>query len=323
MRVLVLHSDVGENPPPDEAETIVTAHAIAEALTSHGHEAALAAFHPDPAIVRGTIAAARADAIFNMVESVDGQGSLAPMAAAMLEKIGVPYTGCRSAAMALAGDKPLTKTVLRAAGLPTADWAAPPLWRGLCNDLRYVVKSATEDASLGLDDSAVVAGGDVPARSRQSALQHGGRWFAEAYLEGREFNISILEQDGVPRVLPIPDMRFESWPADRPRIVGYAAKWDDASSDSLQILRVFGTEAKEPALARDLSDLACETWRVLGLKGFARVDFRLDASGAPMILEANPNPCLDPKSGFAVAAAEANMSYGDCVALILQSAQRG
>jgi len=323
MRVLVLHSDVGETPPPDEAETVVTAQAIAEALASRGHETALAPFHSDPAVVREAIAAAKAETVFNMVESVYGQGNLAPAAPAMLEILGVPYTGCGAAALALTCDKPRTKRILRAAGLPTADWAEPPHWNGLGDDHRYIVKSATEDASLGLDDHAVVQGRAVRARAAECAVRHGGRWFAEAYLEGREFNVAVLEREGAPHVLPIPEMRFESWSPDRPRIVGYAAKWDEASPDSAQTVRVFGTERNEPALGRSLGELARQTWNLLGLRGFARIDFRIDARGAPMILEVNPNPCLEPQSGFAAAAAEAKLSYAECVDLILRAAQTG
>ena len=95
MRVLVLHSDVGENPPPDELETVETGRAIAEALASRGHETALAAFHPDPAVLRRHIAEAKAEAVFNMVESVYGLGSMAPIAPAMLDTFGLPYTGLR------------------------------------------------------------------------------------------------------------------------------------------------------------------------------------------------------------------------------------
>jgi D-alanine-D-alanine ligase len=323
MRVLVLHSAVGDNPAPDELETVATAHAIAEALGARGHDATAAPFDPDPAIVRARIEAAKAEAVFNMVESVYGLGAFAPLAPAMFETIGVPYTGCSSASMALSGDKPLTKHILRAAELPTADWSEPPHWNGLRDDRKYIVKSATEDASLGLDDGAVVSGRGVRARATQSASLHGGRWFAEAYLEGREFNVAVLERAHAPHVLPIPEMKFESWSEGRPRIVGYAAKWDEASPDSAQTVRVFGTARNEPALDRALSELACRTWSLLGLRGFARIDFRIDAGGTPMILEVNPNPCLDPLSGFAAAAAQANLSYAECIDLILHAALSG
>jgi D-alanine-D-alanine ligase len=117
-------------------------------------------------------------------------------------------------------------------------------------------------------------------------------------------------------------MCFEAWDELRPRIVGYSAKWDDASEDARKTVRRFGLETSEPALAGQLSDLARRTWTLFRTRGYARIDFRLDASGAPMILEANPNPCLEPHAGFAAAAAQADFSYAELVEHILRRADR-
>jgi D-alanine-D-alanine ligase len=117
-------------------------------------------------------------------------------------------------------------------------------------------------------------------------------------------------------------MRFEAWPTDRPRIVGYEAKWNEASEDAVKTVRAFGLESEEAGLADSLRDLACKTWSLLAMRGYARVDFRTDAQGHPMILEANPNPCLEPLAGFAAAAASAGISYVQLVERILHSAHR-
>ena len=132
MRVLVLHSDIAPDAPPDEQDTLITADAICEALTQLGHEPSLAAFSPDTAALKKLIDRNKPEIVFNMVESVFGEGEQAPIAPAMLEKLRVPYTGVRAAPMAAAGDKPLAKRILRAAGLPTADWFEPPHWDGVC-----------------------------------------------------------------------------------------------------------------------------------------------------------------------------------------------
>jgi D-alanine-D-alanine ligase len=320
MRILILHSDVPADAPPDEMDTLVTAQAVAEAVRQHGHQASAAAFAAGPAALKTLIESAAPDVVFNLVESVHGDGLLAALAPAMLERLGVAYTGAGAACLALTSDKILSKRVLRAAGLPTAEWAEPPSWAGLVAERRYIVKSVTEDASLGLDDGAVVAGADVAARAGRSRARHGGRWFAEAYLEGREFNVALLEDGQRLRVLPIPEMRFEAWERDRPRIVGYAAKWDDSSSDALNTVRAFGLEEEEPVLAGALAGLAREVWTLFAMRGYARIDLRIDANGAPMILEVNPNPCLEPRAGFAAAAREAGYSHADLVECILQSA---
>ena len=322
MRVLVLHSDVPADAPPDEMDTLVTAQAVSAALQQSGHHVAQTAFASEPAALKAIVEGARPDVVFSLVESVHGDGLLAAAAPAMLEKLGVAYTGAGAACLALSSDKILSKRVMRAAGLPTADWIEPPGWAGLVADQRYVVKSVTEDASLGLDDGAVVAGPEVAARAQLSGERHGGRWFAEVYLQGREFNVALLEEGQGLRVLPMPEMRFEGWEQDRPRIVGYAAKWDDASSDATNTVRAFGIEQEEPALAAVLAALAQKAWSLFGMRGYARIDFRIDAAGAPMILEANPNPCLEPHAGFAAAAQAAGFSYVELVDRVLLTAHQ-
>jgi D-alanine-D-alanine ligase len=320
MRVLILHSDVPPDAPADELDTLITAHAIAETLEQRGHRATLAPFVFDPDAVRRLVAEHRADAVFNMVEAIFRQGELAPVVATLLEKLNIPFTGCHAASMALAGDKPLAKRLLRLGGLPTPDGDDPPL-ASLADNRRYIVKSATEDASLGLDDAAVVIGCDAARRRAELCRKvHGGRWFAEVYIEGREFNVSVIEENGAPRVLPIPEMQFHNWRVDRPKVVGYAAKWEEASPESLNTVRHFISEDDEPQLCRELTRLAEAAWRLFGLRGFARVDFRVDLNGNPTILEINPNPCLEPGAGLAAAAAEAGISYAELVERILLAA---
>lgn len=321
MRIAVLHSDVAADAPPDERDTLVVAESIAAVLKTRGHVSVQAPFVADPAALRARVA--DADIVFNLVESVFGQDDLSALAPAMLERLGVVYTGAGAAPLALTADKPATKRILRAAGLPTPDWAEPPEWSGLSEAKRYIVKAATADASVGLDDDAVVMGmAAVRARAKKSAAEFGGRWFAEAYVEGREFNVAVLEEAGVPRVLPIAEMRFTGWAADRPKIVGYAAKWDESCDDAVKTVRAFGLEKTEPALERRLREQALEVWRLFGLCGYARVDFRVDEDGAPTILEINPNPCLEQAAGYAAAAREAGYTYDALIEQIVHAAFR-
>jgi D-alanine-D-alanine ligase len=321
MRVLVLHSDVAPDAPPEEQDTLIAADAVAEALTRKGHAAAKAAFRKDAADLSALIADAAPDIVFNLVEGIDGLGQLAPRAPEMLAALGVRFTGVSAPAMALTNDKPRTKRLLRQAGLPTPDWSEPPDWSGI-KDGRYIVKSVLEDASIGLDDGCVVSGLDaVRARAAHSAARFGGGWFAEEFVEGREFNIGVLETADGPRILPMAEMRFEKWPQGKPRIVGYDAKWEEDSSGWNGTVRAFGVERNEPALAAALQDAGRRAWSLCGLAGFARVDFRVSEDGEPLILEINANPCISPDAGFAAAAEEAGMSYDDLIVAIVEAAQ--
>ena len=319
--VLILHPDIAPDAPPEDLDTLVQVAAIGAALTAQRFVVTKAAFTRDPEALAAIVRSHGADVVFNLVESIDGSGRESAIVPLMLDALGIPYTGAGGLELAATCDKPLTKRMLRNAGLPTPDWAEPPDWEGLDDTTRYIVKSAIEDASVGLDDDSVVAGAQkVRARAEDCAKRYCGRWFAEAYVHGREFNVAVLQQGDSVQILPLAEMTFQEWQPGRVRIVGYRAKWDDDSFESTRTVRAFGLEDSEPALAAELRDLARGTWNLLGIDGYARIDFRVDEKGRPTILEINPNPCLSPDAGFAAAAERAGLSYEMLMARIVETA---
>jgi D-alanine-D-alanine ligase len=321
-RVLILHSNVAPDAPPDELDTLYQADSIEAALAERGHAATRAAFVRDGAKLAELIRRDAPDAIFNLVEAVDGSGKLAVSVPGTLARIGLPYTGADERALTVTGDKPRAKAMLREAGLPTSDWGEPPDFDGVNEDATLIVKSALEDCSLGLDDASVVRGiAAARARAELCTRKYGGRWFAESYIDGREFNIAVLGSANGPIVLPLAEMTFQEWQSGRPRIVGYKAKWDDDSFESTRTVRGFGIEDEDPILAGRLRALAEAAWNLFALTGYARVDFRVNAKNEPLILEINPNPCLSPDAGFAAAAERAGISYPELIERIVRAAQ--
>jgi D-alanine-D-alanine ligase len=317
MKVLVLHSDVPADAPPEDQDTLVAASAVAAALTRKGLAVASAAFRQDS--LAGVIELETPDLVFNMVEGVDGKGILASAAPRLLADMGMSFTGASAEALDISCDKPLAKARLRAGGLATPDWSMPPVWSGL-DGRAFIVKAALEDGSIGLDDQCVVTGADaVKARAAQCLARFGGSWFAEEYVEGREFNLSLLGSARDLRILPMAEMTFADWPADKPRIVGYGAKWDEGSPGYRHTVRRFGVEQEEPALAAKLRSACERVWRLFDLTGFVRLDFRV-RGGEPLILEINPNPGIAPDAGFAAAAEQAGMDYDALIAAIVRAA---
>jgi D-alanine-D-alanine ligase len=323
MRVLILHSDVPPDAPPDEQDTLLQAAAVEATLRELGHESSRGVFLPDPSALEALIARECPDIVFNLVETVWGRGIYGPLAPSMLAQMGVPFTGCGAASIAACGDKVLAKRLLKGAGLPTPDWSEAPHWRGIGKGL-WIVKSVSEDASLGLDDGSVVSGRKAVAlRAQESAAHHGGHWFAERYIEGREFNVALIERSGEPCILPIGEMMFEQWDENRPRIIGYAAKWDEAAPEYHGTTRVFDWRESEPDLNETLVRLSKECWNLFGLTGYARVDFRVDERGQPFILEINPNPCLEPNAGVAASCEQAGIGYATLIDDIVRAAFHG
>jgi D-alanine-D-alanine ligase len=320
MRIVILHLDIDSQAPPEVEDSLLTAREIAQVLTDRGHVIAMVPFDCNYENFVRTVGEQKPDIVFNMVEHAMGQDQLASVAPAYLEQMGMRYTGAGAAAMVSTCDKPFAKEIMRAANMPTPDWAVGPAWRGLDPKRRDIVKSSTEDASLGLDDGCVVLGADVAARAKLCFETYGGRWFAEAYVEGREFNIAALEEKDSVRVLPLAEIKFVDWKPGKPQIVSYNCKWDDTSEESKQTARSFGIEQENPALAAELTRLTRAAWTLFGNRGFARIDFRVDAAGRPLVLEVNPNPALDEDAGFAAACAQAGIAYPDALEKIIAAA---
>jgi D-alanine-D-alanine ligase len=127
----------------------------------------------------------------------------------------------------------------------------------------------------------------------------------------------MLESSDGPQILPMAEMVFESWPENRPRIVGYTAKWDEGSLESIRTVRRFGVETEEPLLAAKMRQACVRSWELFELTGYARVDFRVTSKGDPLVLEINTNPGIAPDAGFAAASAQAGMSYDEMIARIV------
>jgi len=321
MKVLVLHSDVAPDAPPDELDTLDSAAAVSAALESLGHSAPQARFKPDITFLRGLLDSHKPDVVFNVVESVFGAGIYSSLAPAMLDRLGVPYTGATAAHFAATTDKPFAKNVLRVGRVVTPDWAVGPDWTGLDPDGMYIVKAADEDSSVGIDDASVVKGRDVRARAEESKRKFSGRWFAEQYVDGREFNIAVMAGPDGPSVFPLAEMRFnDEWPDGKPKLVSFAAKWEEDTFDYNGSQRRFGCEDEEPELGRALIETTKKVWHLFSLRGYARVDFRVDRSGKPWVLEINPNCCISTDAGFAAAAEQAGISYAELIGRVAQAA---
>jgi D-alanine-D-alanine ligase len=334
MNVLILHDRISPDSREDERDALVQAEAVGHALSELGHTSQTLPFSLNLAEAAHAIQAYAPDLVFNLVESVEGHGRLIYLAPALLDALGVAYTGARTGAMLLTSTKVLTKKWLRANGVPTPDWlsdpsrdrkGADPNAGRIFTPGSFIIKSVWEDASVGLDANSIVHVDNAAALGEAIASRAdrlGGEAFAERYIEGREFNLSMIEIEGKPLVLPPAEIRFVDFPADRPRIVDYEAKWDASSFAYTHTQRSFDFSDSDRRLLAGLQEVALDCWNLFELSGYARVDFRIDADGRPWVLELNANPCLSRDAGFAAAADRAGMTYQQMIEHIVQAATR-
>jgi len=326
VRIAVLHDEPPAEPRPDEQDTQEQARSVASLLETSGHAVTCLSFGLDLAAARRALLELAPDVVVNLVESVGGSGRLIHLAPALLEALGLRFTGARSAAMFATTHKLLAKRLLLAAGLPTPAWVdeTGAVAGTAPRSGRWILKSVCEDASIGIDDDAVVQVASperLPALVAERPAALGGEAFAERYVEGREFNLSLLAKDEGVEVLPPAEISFEGFPPGKPRIVGYAAKWDEASFEYSHTPRRADFAVSDQALLAEMEGLARSAWSLFGLSGYARVDFRVDRDGRPWILEANANPCLSADAGYSAAAGRANLSPRAVLARILAAAR--
>ncbi|HSV26858.1 MAG TPA: GNAT family N-acetyltransferase [Sedimentisphaerales bacterium] len=275
--------------------------------------------------LRHAIETAPEPVVFNLVEELCGHPQDASLVPAVLRSMGKGFTGSDSSALMLSLDKWKTKAVLQSLGLPTPLAFYVPVGQRLKANLprgRYIVKPVCTDASEGIDDSSVVSSSDsrfgrVIRRIHEDFCQPA---LVERFIDGREMNISVLQFDDGPRTLPIAEIDFSDFKRDMPRIINYAAKWDENSFVYNHTPRII--PAKLPAkTAAEISRLAVAAWHAVGCRSYARVDFRLDKQLRPWIIEVNTNPDLSPECGLAAAVDAAGMKYCEFIAMLYRHAQ--
>jgi D-alanine-D-alanine ligase len=337
MRVALVHNAVDDESSPDDRDVLLQVDAVQRALRELDHEVRTIECSLDLAAVKTCLETIRPDIVFNLVESLGGQGRLQHLFPALLEVMRLPYTGSSALALQFTNHKILAKKAMTAAGLRTPAWIGPypadpcrflpaePDRHPLSAGGLWIVKSLWEHASCGLEEDSLLESsnaGEVAGKLVYRAPALGGACFAEIYVDGREFNLALLAGEQGPVVLPPAEIVFEGYGPQKPRIVGYRAKWVEEAYEFHHTPRRFVFPPEDERLLVDLERAARRCWDLFGLGGYARVDFRVDGRGCAWILEVNTNPCISPDAGFAAALQQAGLPYSRAVARIVEDGLR-
>jgi D-alanine-D-alanine ligase len=321
MRIAILHTADAAGPPEDPVLG-----QLDEALRSAGHEPSRLAIDSDVEPVIAGLRELRPELVFNMAESFGGKSALESNVAALLNLLGLRYTGSSPSGLIQAGDKTLTKKVLSFHKILTPEFAT--VYRGAVDwagDISFplIVKPPQEDASLGVTQKSIVRDvrellekiGDLQAEYQSPAL-------VEQFIEGREFYVGVLGNANA-RALPVIEMDFSKYPEGLPRIASFEAKWGEggegggAEFDGTQ--SVFPTDVPDELLDR-MRSVATDAFNALRLRDYARIDLRVTEAGEIYVIEVNPNCYLERNSEFARAAAKDGIEFDALVAQIVELA---
>jgi D-alanine-D-alanine ligase len=330
-RIIVLynHDYDDASSAADVVSVEASARAIAGALEGAGATVELIGLQGREVLaVIERVRAAGPELVFNLCESMAGDARNEPTFVGLLDLFEIPYTGSDLLGLASCLYKQRAKDILIARGVPTpphrflTDPAAlgDPALDAL--DYPWFVKLAHEDASVGITEANLVA---TPAalrsRVRELMAAYDQPVLAERYVDGRELNVTLIGNGAELQVLPLHEIDFAAMPADRPRIVSYAAKWDELHVDYAGTKAVPLRDAS-PALVTRVERVARDAWHALGLRDYGRVDLRIDADGTPWVIDVNPNPDISPDAGVVRAARLAGMSYPQLIVHLADVAYR-
>ncbi len=320
--VLYNHPTLPLDHPDAESEHSVVeiAQQVGEIVAGAGYRVTFLGLKHDPTQLWSELKRRKPAVVYNLFEGNPDNTETEAYVAGLLQWKGIPFTGSPMHTLSLARAKHLTKQLLRGAGLPTADFFVVDRLPVIHCPLEWpvIVKPAQQDASVGLAQDSVCTNQDqLEARVQYIMETYGAPVLVEEFIDGREFNVALLE---LPKLQYLPPSEIV-FPTDRPGywpILTYDGKWKPGSPDYDKTPPKFPAEISQ-RLTERLGVIATEAYRLIGCRDYARVDFRVRAN-KPYILEVNPNPEISDEAGFAGCLGSAGMSYQEFIVRLVEHA---
>lgn len=325
LRVIVLmHKDL---MPPETLEGVEnkeqaewrTEYDVVNTLKQMGHEVYPVGLHSDLEVIAKAREEYKPQIAFNLLEEFDGKALFDQHVVSYLELMKQPYTGCNPRGLTLAHDKALTKKILSYHRIPVPGFAVFPANQKIVRPRKLgfplLVKSVTEEGSVGIAQASVVHD-DEKLRERVEFIhrQTQSHAIAEQYIEGREIYVSVIGNRKLQTYTPW-ELLIQNLPDGALNIATGRLKWNTAYQKKVGL--VTRAAALEPELQRKLERLSKRIYRLLGLSGYARLDYRLSNDSQFYLLEANPNPQIALNEDFADSAKHYGLSYGQLLQKII------
>jgi D-alanine-D-alanine ligase len=314
-----VYDDVEGDDKAVNADLTSVGRNIKKAVESKGHRVTFFDMNETP-LPFGKIADANVDIMFNVCERINNSSLLEPHAAAMLDCLGIPYTGSNPLSLALCIDKVKVKKMLEHHGLPTPKFDY--VFRKdepIREDLRYplMVKLANTDNSIGISNNSVVTSLKQLKEQVNSLLDQFNRpVLIEEYIEGDEVDVSIMGNEDRVKVLPLSRSIFDDLPKGVWGIYPYQAKWSEENVyNKIRVERPAKYSQKLSAL---ISEICLDAYNLFDCHDYARIEVRVDKHGNPYILEINPNPSINDGDCVPACAETIGMKYEDFITEIMK-----
>jgi len=303
-----------------DPENMYTENDVYQALLDNGFQVSLLGIHDDILPLLEEVKEFQPDIVFNLAEVFADKTHFDKNIGALLELLGLPYTGASSEALFICNDKSLSKKIFRFHRLRVARfhtfYRGHKVWRPSTIRLPAIIKPLGEEASRGISQASVVDS-DEAFVERIRFIHENMKLdaIAEEYIEGRELYVSVLGNKRL-TVLPPREIKFGQLPEDEPRIATYKAKWDDKYRDRWGIKSVFAGKLADGVQER-IEDVCKRAYRALNMKSYIRFDIRVTTEGKVYIIEPNANPCIARIDELAQSAEKVGISYPQLIRKII------
>ena len=319
MKVAILFDQITAEDVIADRDVMQQAACVIPALKALGHEYYLLPCGLNLQAVRDSLLIYKPGVVFNLLDTLDSKDCLSHLPVALVESMGIPHTGASANSIAITTRKLLAKKIMLNAGLPTPEYADRHfsyLHPHGNRKIDWILKGANEDGSFGMTDSSVIRDTqfrDIPILLLERRRETGREFFAEQYIEGREFTVPFL----CGKTLPVVEILYNDYPEGKPKILAQAAKWQPQSFEAKNTREEFS----DCLSAFQCSQYAHDCMKLFDLRGWGRIDFRVDANNKPYIIDVNANSCLTPDAWWYGSLKHAGIEFNDAIQQILDEAQ--
>lgn len=305
--------------PPDtlagvetkEKEEWRTEYDVVTTLRGMGHEVRPVGVGSELGVIREAVEDYKPHVTFNLLEEFAGYPLFDQHVVSYLELTKQKYTGCNPRGLTLTHDKALANKILTYHRIHVPRFVVFPVNRNVKRPARLkfplFVKSVSDEGSVGIAQASIVRD-DEKLKERVNFIhrQNETPAIAEEYIEGREIYVGVIGNERLQTYTPW-EMVMPDLPEGAPNIATGKIKWDIEYQKKVGL--VTKPAAIEEQTKKEFERLSKRVYRILGLSGYARVDYRLTNDGRIFLLEVNPNPQIARQEDFADSAEHCGVTY--------------
>ena len=311
MREDLIPPDTLDGVENKEKEEWRTEYDVVSTLRGMGHEVRPVGVRSNLHVIREAVEDYKPHVAFNLLEEFDGYPLFDQHVVSYLELIKQKYTGCNPRGLTLTHDKALANKILTYHRIHVPHFAVFPVNRNVRRPARLkfplFVKSVSDEGSVGIAQASLVRD-DEKLKERVNFIhrQNETAAIAEEYIEGREVYVAVIGNQRLQAYTPW-ELVMTNLPDGAPNIATGRVKWNIAYQKKFGV--VTQPAAIEEATRKEFERLSKRVYRILGLTGYARVDYRLTQEGLIYLLEVNPNPQIAHQEDFADSAEHCGVTY--------------